>query len=130
MIGVIGGGVIRSLKIGGMIRSLRSGASSFGFGIKNSVSFFGDGCGVIIPGIDLGCSITLVDIVVISLVDSTGCFEENITAGEISSFIEGGGVMSLFFPCFAASNASKSFCDVNVVTLLSIGVVGGVSSCG
>ena len=100
------------------------------FVIKNSVSFLGDGCGVIMPGNDFGLSITLVDIVVISLVDNTGCFDENITTGDKSSFIEGGGVLSLFFPCLAASNASKSFWEVNVVTLLSIGVVGGVNSCG
>ena len=78
-------------------------------------------------GNDFGCSITLVDMVVISLVDKTGCLEENITTGEISSFNDGGGVFSL---CFPASNASKSFCEVNVVTLLSMGVDGGVNSCG
>ena len=97
--------------------------------LKNSLSFFGDGCGVITPGIDFGVSITLVETVAVSLVDNTGCFDENITTGDTSSFIEGGGVLS-FLPCFAASNASNNFCDVNVVTLLSIGVEGGVSSCG
>lgn len=102
------------------------GGLSFDFTLKNSVSFFGDGCGVITlesPIFELKTG--LVEIV--SRVDKTGCFEEKITKGEMS-VIDGGGVASFALLNFAASNASNSFCDVNVVTLLSIGVEGGVSS--
>ena len=119
-----------------------------GDGLVNSITFLGEGCGVITPGGgEISFVVVVLSLVVVlfrfvlglesveveeedsTLVEQTGCREENIKLKGSELYV-GSSLTGTSFSLlvFDLSNASKSFCEVNVVILCSMGVEGGVSS--
>lgn len=129
------GGSVADINVGGSV----GGDTVGGEGFVNS-TFFGEGCGVItLGGTSLFEVLSLLLLLLVeeseveeddsTLVEQTGCRDENIKLKGSELYV-GSSLIGMSFSLFVfdLSNASKSFCDVKVVILFSIGVDGGVSS--